>query len=45
MIHSTETAVCRVSNDILKHGDGGEVLIGLSAASDMVDQGILTERL
>lgn len=44
-MHSTETILLRVSNDILTHNDAGEcsvlVLLDLSAAFKTVDQRIL----
>ena len=47
--HSTETAILRVQNDILRAIDNGEavflVLLDLSAAFDTVSHKLLTERL
>ena len=47
--HSTETALLRVSNDILMHADSGEcsvlLLLDLSAAFDTIDHSILIDRL
>ena len=48
-VHSTETALVRVQNDILKAVDDGQVVIlllfDLSAAFDMVKHDILLQRL
>ena len=48
-LHSTESAVLKVTNDILMHMDKGEVvfmtLLDLSAAFDTVDHDILLKRL
>lgn len=48
-LHSTKTALLRVSNDFLMHADPGEcsilVLPDLSTAFDTVDPRILIERL
>ena len=47
--HSTETALTRIHNNILRAIDDGEcvilVLLDLSAASDTVDHDILISRL
>ncbi|KAF7642866.1 hypothetical protein LDENG_00249520, partial [Lucifuga dentata] len=47
--HSTESALLRVTNDILMRTDSGErtilLLLDLSAAFDTVDHGILIDRL
>jgi hypothetical protein len=47
--HSTETALLRVSNDILQavdtHGEVVLVLLDLTAAFDTIDHGILLQRL
>jgi hypothetical protein len=48
-LHSTETALLRVHNDILCHIDAGKgvilVLLDLSAAFDTIDHTILVDRL
>lgn len=48
-LHSTKTALLRVSNRLLMQADPGEcsivILPGLSAAFDTVDPRILIERL
>ncbi len=47
--HSTETALIRVSSDIMMAADSGEytalVLLGLSSAFDTVDHSIMINRL
>ena len=47
--HSTETALLRVTNDILMHADAGEhsilVLLDLRAAFDTIDHSIMLDRL